>query len=487
MPRPRSLALSRRISSDRSAPLYMQLVHALIHEIERGRLPPGAPLPSSRDLASELSLNRKTVVTAYEELVAQGWLEADGRRGTSVATNLPDRQKPVASVNEPRQRKPVYRFNPAPERSIAVPTGSRIKLDEGSPDGTLFPTEILARFYRRAAMSAARGRRLGYRDPRGSEALREQIAAMLREERGLVLGPQNICVTRGSQAGIALAARLLARPGAVALAEALTYEPAVAALRATGQQVMPVRMDEDGIVVEDVERLCRTRQVSALFLTPHHQFPTTVSLSPQRRLRLIEVARQFGFAIIEDDYDHEYHFGLQPLLPMASYAPDVVVYVGSLSKLLLPALRVGYIVAPEPVIEALAHQTSITDGMGSTLTEDTVALLLEDGEVRRHARKAARIYGERRDAFAQAVHRSLGDYADARLPSGGLAMWLNFHDRQALDRIEHGALAQGISFAMSESYRLAHDSPHGLRLGFASHPESETVAAIEVLGQLARG
>ncbi len=487
MPRPRSLALSRRISSDRSAPLYMQLVHALIHEIERGRLPPGAPLPSSRDLASELSLNRKTVVTAYEELVAQSWLEADGRRGTSVATNLPDRQKPLASVNEPRPRKPVYRFNPAPERSIAVPTGSRIKLDEGSPDGTLFPTEILARFYRRAAMGAARGRRLGYRDPRGSEALREQIAAMLREERGLVLGPQNICVTRGSQAGIALAAKLLARPGAVALAEALTYEPAVAALRATGQQVMPVRMDEDGIVVEDVERLCRTQQVSALFLTPHHQFPTTVSLSPQRRLRLIEVARQFGFAIIEDDYDHEYHFGLQPLLPMASYAPDVVVYVGSLSKLLLPALRVGYIVAPEPVIEALAHQTSITDGMGSTLTEDTVALLLEDGEVRRHARKAARIYGERRDAFAQAVHRSLGDYADARLPSGGLAMWLNFHDRQALDRIEHGALAQGISFAMSESYRLAHDAPHGLRLGFASHPESEAVAAIEVLGQLARG
>jgi len=487
MRRLRNLALSRRISSDRGTPLYMQLVHALIHEIERGRLQPGSPLPSSRDLAADLGLNRKTVVTAFEELVAQGWLEADGRRGTSVATNLPDAQKQLPRAAEPGPRKPVYRFNPPPSRAIAVPTGSRIKLDEGSPDGSLFPPEILARVFRRAAMSAARDRRLGYRDPRGSERLRERIAIMLREERGLVLTPANICVTRGSQAGIALAARLLAQPGAAALAEELTYEPAAAAFRASGLPVHPVRMDQEGIVVEDVERLCRTHAISALFLTPHHQFPTTVSLAPERRLRLIELARQFGFAIIEDDYDHEFRFGSQPLLPMASYAPDAVVYVGSLSKLLLPALRVGYIVAPEPVIGALAHQISLTDGMGSTLTEDAVALLMEDGEVRRHARKVTRIYGERRDAFARAVQRALGEFAEARLPSGGLAMWLRFHDRYALARIEEGALANGISFALSESYRLAPDAPHGLRLGFASHPEPVAIAAIDTLGELARG
>ncbi len=487
MRRPWNLTLTQKVSADRGTPLYMQLAHSLIHEIERGRLQPGSPLPSSRDLAEELGLNRKTVVTAFEELAAQGWLTADGRRGTRVATNLPDSAVELPGSAPPGRRKPVYRFNPPPERSIAVPSGSRIKLDEGSPDGSLFPTEILARAYRRAAQSAARNRHLGYRDPRGSERLRENIATMLREERGLVVEPGNICVTRGSQAAIALASRLLARPGCCALAEELTYEPAAAAMRAAGVPVLPVRMDEAGIVVEDLERLCRAHQVCAVFLTPHHQFPTTVSLSPERRLRTIDLARQFGFAIIEDDYDHEFRFGSQPLLPMASYAPDAVVYVGSLSKLLLPALRVGYIAAPPAVIDALAHLVSLTDGMGSTLTEDTVAYLIEDGEVRRHARKATRIYGERRNRLAPAVNEALGDFAEMRLPDGGLAMWLRFHDREALARIESGAPAQGISFAASESYRLGPDAPHGLRIGFASHPARDAIAAIEALGKLGKG
>ncbi|MBO9604287.1 MAG: PLP-dependent aminotransferase family protein [Novosphingobium sp.] len=488
MRRPWNLALSRRISPDRGTPLYLQLAHALIHEIERGRLQPGSPLPSSRDLAEELGLNRKTVVTAFEELVAQGWLEAHGRRGTSVATDLPETEADKADpVGTTGPRKPAYRYNPPPLRSIAVPIGSRIKLDEGAPDGSLFPPEILARAYRRAALSAARERRLGYRDPRGSERLRRDLAAMLREERGLVVGPENICVTRGSQAGISLATRVLARPGCVALAEELTYEPAVAAFGGMGMPVLPVRMDENGILVEEVERLCRVHSVCALFLTPHHQFPTTVSLPPVRRLQLIELARQFGFAIIEDDYDHEFRFGSPPLLPMASYAPDTVVYVGSLSKLLLPALRVGYIAAPVPVIDALAHCVSLTDGMGSTLTEDAVALLIDEGEVRRHARKVIRTYAERRNALAAAVTECLGDFADARLPDGGLAMWLRFHDRAALARIERGALDAGISFAASDSYRLGPDAPHGLRIGFASHPSAAAVAAIRALGKLGQG
>ncbi len=488
MSRLRHLALSQRVSADRSTPLYMQLVHVLIHEIERGRLPPGSLLPSSRDLALELCLNRKTVVTAFEELVAQGWLEAHGRRGTSVAANLTDDSPgKLAKPRAPVPRQPIYRYNAPPPRPIAVPSGARIKLDEGSPDGSLFPPDILARVYRRAALSAARERRLGYRDPRGSEKLRHNIATMLREERGLVLTADNICVTRGSQAGIALAARLLARPGSVALAEELTYEPAVAAFRTAGMPVYPVRMDDAGIVIEDLERLCRQHTVGALFLTPHHQFPTTISLAPERRLRIIETARQFGFAIIEDDYDHEFRFGSQPLLPMASYAPDSVIYVGSLSKLLLPALRVGYIAAPEPVIAGLAHQVSINDGMGSTLTEDAVALLFDDGEVRRHVRKVTRIYGERRNVFAAAVERELGAYADARLPDGGLAMWLNFHDKSALQRIEAAALGRGISFAASDSFRLGGDAPQGLRLGFASHPPRASSEAIAVLGELARG
>lgn len=487
MRRPWKLILTQRVSSDSGSPLYLQLVHALIHEIERGRLEPGSTLPSSRDMARELGVNRKTVVSAYEELIAQGWLDAAGRRGTRIAANLPDLDRPARPEGETRQSRPIYRFNAPPERSLAVPEGTRIKLDEGSPDGSLFPAEILSRALRTATLSAARDRRLNYRDPRGSMRLRVNIATMLREERGLVVGPENICVTRGSQAAIALVTRLLQRPRATALAEELTYEPAVSAFRATGTPVLPVPMDEHGILPDGVEKLCRSESVSALFLTPHHQFPTTTSLAPERRLRLIELARQFGFAMIEDDYDHEFRFGSNPLLPMASYAPDCVIYAGSLSKLLLPALRLGYVAAPAPLIDALAHQVAVTDGMGSTLIEDAVALLLEEGEVRRHARKATRVYADRRDALAPVVQSALGDFAETRLPDGGLAMWVRFHDRAALCRIEDEAEAHGISFARSESYRLGAGADHGLRFGFASNPAEDAVAAIELLGKIARG
>lgn len=490
MLRPWKIVLAQRLRNDSGTPLYMQIVHALIHEIQRGRLQPGTYLPSTRDLAATLGVNRKTIVIAYDELVAQGWLASEGTKGTIVSTSLPDNDPKTADQDElpsAHVDAPIigYRFRPPPDRPLAVPAGDWLKLDEGAPDGRLFPTEILARAYRTAALRASRERRLLYRDPRGSMVLRESIAAMLRDERGLMVTAENICITRGSQMGIYLAARILTRPGTAVLVEELTYEPAVAAFRACGAEIVPVRLDAEGLDVQDVERLCRKHKVCAIFLTPHHQFPTTVSLRPERRLRLLELARQFGFAVIEDDYDHEFRFGSQPLLPMASYAPDRVVYVGSLSKLLLPALRIGYLVAPREVIDAVSYEVSLTDGMGNTITEDAAAELIDAGEVRRHARKANRIYAERRDAFTAVVSEAFGDMVDVQIPEGGLALWLRFRDIVALDRIERRASRLGLSFAASHSFMARDDAPRGLRLGFASLAQDEAREAILALRRAA--
>jgi GntR family transcriptional regulator/MocR family aminotransferase len=490
MLRPWKVVLGERIDSSRSMPIYLQIVHALIHEIERGRLPSGMFLPSSRELAKILGVNRKTVVLAYEDLIAQGWLVSNGTRGTMVSDTLPDR-RPVQPRSAPspadeRLDNPVFRFQPPPERPLALPEGSGVKLDEGSPDGRIFPAEILTQAYRSAIRRAARDNRLLYRDPRGAPRLRESIATMLKAERGLTVTAGNICITRGSQNGIFLAVRTLIAPGDVALVEALTYEPAVAAFEACGAKVLPVRLDQQGIDVEDVERQCRAHRVRAIFLTPHHQFPTTVSLRPERRLRLLALARQFNFAIIEDDYDHEFHFESQPLLPMASYAPDRIVYVGSLSKLMLPALRIGYIAAPEPLIDAFAHGVSLIDGMGNTLTEEVAAELIDEGELRRHTRKVTQIYAQRRLAFAEALRAELDGIAEFRVPGGGLAFWLRFPDVALLDRIEAGAPAQGVRFADSRSFRVGDAGERGLRLGFASLREEEARAALAKVGRAAR-
>jgi GntR family transcriptional regulator/MocR family aminotransferase len=349
MLRPWKITLGR-IDPALRTPLYLQIVHAIIHEIERGRLPPGAFLPSSRELATILGVNRKTVVLAYEDLISQGWLLSEGTRGTVVAALSTEMRKPPPRPSMPSATTaPEYRFRAPPERSLALSPGKGVKLDEGAPDGRLFPADILSRAYRTAVQRASRDNRLQYRDPRGSPRLREAVATMLRGERGLAVTADDICITRGSQNGIYLAARTLLQPGDAVLVEALTYEPAVAAFTDLGANVVSVGLDENGADVEAIERACRKHRVRAIFLTPHHQFPTTVALRPERRLRVLELARQFGFAVIEDDYDHEFHFESQPLLPMASYAPGRVIYVGSLSKLLLPALRVGYIARPQRV------------------------------------------------------------------------------------------------------------------------------------------
>jgi GntR family transcriptional regulator / MocR family aminotransferase len=491
MLRPWKIVMAQRLRNDSGTPLYMQIVHALIHEIQRGRLQPGTYLPSTRDLAATLGVNRKTIVIAYDELVAQGWLVSEGTKGTIVSTSLPDNNPRYRDHNDlpsAHADAPVigYPFRPPPDRPLAIPAGDWLKLDEGAPDGRLFPTEILARAYRTAALRATRERRLLYRDPRGSTLLRESIATMLRDERGLMVSAENICITRGSQMGIYLAARILSRPGYAVLVEELTYEPAVAAFRACGAEIVPVRLDSEGLDVQDVERLCRKHKICAIFLTPHHQFPTTVSLRPERRLRLLELARQFGFAVIEDDYDHEFRFGSQPLLPMASYAPDRVVYVGSLSKLLLPALRIGYLAAPREVIDAVSYEVSLIDGMGNTITEDAAAELIDSGEVRRHARKANRVYAERRDAFTAVVDEAFGDMVDVQIPDGGLALWLRFRDIVALDRIERRAARLGLSFAASHSFMARDEAPRGLRLGFASLKPEEACEAILALRRAAK-
>lgn len=492
MLRPWQVLLGSRIDPARDTPIYMQIIHALIRDIETGRLASGTFLPSSRELAEALGVNRKTVVLAYEDLIAQGWLSTEGTRGTMVSRSLPDTAPPAgSSASAPgdapgnatgraaRMHETHYRYALPPERPLALPGGSGLKLDEGAPDGRLFPADQLARAYRSAIHRASRANRMQYRDPRGSPALCAQIAEMLRNQRGLAVTAENICITRGSQNGLFLALQVLIEPGDAVIVEELTYEPAVAAIRALGGKVIPVGLDEDGIDPDEVEACCRRHAVRAIFLTPHHQFPTTIALRPERRLRILEIARQFGVAIIEDDYDHEFHFQSQPLLPMAGYAPDQVIYLGSLSKLLLPALRIGYLAAPARVIEALAHRVSLTDGMGNTVTEDAAAELVENGELRRHARKAWKVYAQRRQSFAGLLSAHLGERCQFAVPDGGLAFWVRFAGE--LDAIEQRAREQGLRFASHRSFMARDGAARGLRLGFASLDDAEAERAIAAL------
>lgn len=444
---------------DRSGglPAHLQIAQQISADIQRGRLPPGAPLPGSRELAARLGINRKTAVLAYEELAAQGWLLAQGRRGTFVAPALPllsPRPTPAAK---------------GPAKTAAATDNDVIDFGDGVPDSRLIPFDVLGRAYRRALIAAARAGRLAYGDPRGELALRQALAEMLDMERGLNADAERICVVRGSQMGIYLAGRALLRPGDAVALDALSYPPAREAFRSLGARPLDVELDAAGMRPDALERLCRAQPVKAVYLTPHHQYPTTLMMPAERRLQLLALSRRYGFAIIEDDYDHEFHFSRRPVLPMASLdAAERIIYVGSLSKVLAPGLRVGYMVAEPAIIERCAADIMLIDRQGNAVTELAVAELMHSGELKRHIRRALRVYAARRQTLAAALDRELAGLVDYALPEGGLALWLRLPPWTDMPRLQADAAAAGVKALPGAAFNSNGRDLPALRLGFGA-------------------
>ncbi|GGP25298.1 MocR-like pyridoxine biosynthesis transcription factor PdxR [Silvimonas amylolytica] len=463
-----------------------QIVQAIIEEIRRGRLLPGTPLPGTRDLARALDLNRKTVIGAFDELTAQGWLVTEGRRGTFVSSELPGdsvvAEKP-ADARVALQPGFVLRGE-SPDVSCLYAEDGYFTFDDGAPDTRLAPVSEIAAAWRKALVSASKRNRLGYGDPRGSLVLRREILAMLNSERGLTAAEDNICVVRGSQMGIYIAARVLVRPGDIVVMEALSYPPAREAFRSAGAEVVTVGLDEDGMKIDELERLCRKKRVRAVYVTPHHQFPTTVLLPAARRMRLLALAEQFDFAIIEDDYSHEFHFAHRPMLPLASVdRGGKVVYVGSMSKLLTPSLRVGYLIAPAAFIERAVAEVTIIDRQGDPATEAAVADLLASGEIRSHTKRVVKIYAERRNQLAQLLTQQFGERLAFTLPVGGLALWARFTPEVDMQRLRECAASQRLRFLGAETFVLENQAPAALRLGFGSLNQVELKEGVDRLAQ----
>ena len=317
MLRPWKLELA--IDPDAAAPRYQQVVEALIQEIRKGRLKPGTPLPGSRQLAEELGVNRKTVANAYFELTAQGWLESRPRSGTFVSDKIPENLPQYFTADKPGKaflEKPHFPFASTAERAfIPAEVPGLITFDDGFPDVRLAPVKPLGIAYRRVMEMKGRRNMMGYSSALGLPELRKKIAKMLNETRGLTTTPDNICITRGSQMGLYLVSRVLTGKGDLVAMETLSYTPAQDLFNRAGATIVSVPLDEHGLRVDLLEKILKRQKIRAVFLTPHHQYPTTVTLKADRRMRLLQLARQYRFAIIEDDYDHEYHYSFQIKLP----------------------------------------------------------------------------------------------------------------------------------------------------------------------------
>ncbi len=457
-------------------PLFAQVARAIVTDIERGRLRPGERLPGSRTLAAKLGVHRNTVLAAFAELSAGGWIVASRARGSFVCEALPSPLGP----RPPSPARPLGISLPrrAPAGLAAAPA---YPLSDAAPDLAHFPFGALARAYRRALRSAGASC-LGYASPLGHERLRAALVAMLGAKRGLALGPDELMVTRGSQMALDLCAQVLLEPGSVVAVEDPGYPPAWRSFRARGAELLGLPVDAEGVSVEALQRACAKRPVRALYLTPHHQYPTAVTMSAARRLRLLELAQRERLAVIEDDYAHEFHYEGRPLQPLAARdAAGVVLYVGTLSKGFAPGLRLGYLAGPSNFLEHAASLREHCDRQGDTVSELALAELLEEGEVERHTRRMRRLYQARKSALQTALDRHFGSLLVGREPTGGLALWAEADPRVNLDSLQQRAVAAGLGFRSARDYHLDGRPGRGVRLQFASFDELETERNVRTL------
>lgn len=481
------------------SPVFVQLAEAIVADVRRGALRAGDKLPSTRALADELRVNRNTIVAAYDELVAQGWAVTEGPAGTRIAADIPDRhaRRPSAATHMAARAafafaevEPIFAPGTrAPELHRHVALAEPLySLSAGVPDPRLAPTTDLARAYRRALRGQAGRDAVSYGDPLGVPKLREAIAELVRTTRGIPATADNVMIVRGSQMGIELAARLLfARPAGatarrggrarppLAAVEAIGYPPAWRSLAGAGAKLVGVPLDEAGLVVDKLPA-----GVRCVYTTPHHQYPTTVTMSPARRMALLARARRDGMAIIEDDYDYEFHFEGRPVAPLAATdRGETVIYAGTLSKTLAPGLRLGFVVAHARVIEQLGRLRFAIDRQGDQVLELAVAALLEDGELQRHARKQRRVIAARREALISALSNDLRDTVDVTVPPGGITLWGRVAGDLDLAAWQARCATRGVAFATGKDYALDGKPRPFIRLAFARYTEAELVDAVK--------
>ncbi|MCJ7936120.1 MAG: PLP-dependent aminotransferase family protein [Chryseobacterium sp.] len=453
--------------------VYLQIADTIIADIRSGRLKAGDALPGSRNLATSLKINRNTVVEAYQVLINEEWVISKERKGIFISDQLPVLQHKRADQTSNYQNQPV------------MSGGVFIHFDDGHPDSKIAPVTELARAYRQIFSIKAKWQMMGYGDEYGDIEFRKMIAQMLNHQRGMQIQENEISITRGSQMGMFLTAQSLLTSGDAVLVEDPGYQPAWQAFEYAGAQLLPVPVDEEGICIETVEKLLTQHQnIKAIYITPHRQYPTTVTLSLSRRLKLIELSNQYNITIIEDDYDNEFHFGYRPLLPVSSF-PELrhYVYIGTLSKVVAPALRIGYLATKNhDLLKKTGNLRKIIDVHGDVIMEQAVLQLIKEGAVKKHIKKATIHYKNKRDFVFNLLNQYMKEVAEFTLPEGGLAFWVVPKIKADWDVVTALLLEKNIKIIHPEQY--GRNNVNGFRLSYGALPEEQLEHSIQVIAEI---
>lgn len=472
--RPRGAIPLIELDAGRAMPLHRQLADGLRRAILGGRLPAGSRLPSTRSLADDLAVSRSTVVTAFEQLNAEGYLRSVRGSGTvvpdDVSVRLPDAVSLPPGTALPKLQAPEPGPPPRPFRP-GVPAldefasgrfGRTLRRVWRKPDPALFADGLVA----------------------GDPLLRRAVAGHLRGSRKVRCAPDDVIVTSGSQEGLALAFEAVARPGDPVWVEEPGYVGAHRALRAVGAEAVPVPVDDQGLVVG--QGVARRSDARAAYVTPSHHFPTGATLSLARRLELLEWASSGGGWIVEDDYDSEFRLTGRPLPSLQGLdEAGRVIYVGTFSKALAPGLRLGFVVAPPVLRDRLLALKRGRIGPTSPWLQRALAHFVDEGHFARHIRRTRSLYRARQRAFAAAVRRHLAGRTRVREPTGAMHAILDLAPGIDPRAVEEVAAERGVEVIPLSFFALAESSDDAaLVVGFAGWAPERLEEAVRTLADV---
>ena len=471
-------------------PVYRQLGSYLRDLIDSRRLPPAERLPATRELAASLGVSRNTVNQAYQALIDEGLLHARVGHGTFV-TARPGLQAEPDDAAPPERGFAWGGLIARRTRALSLPAAfageagpARLDFRGGQVDAATLPVAELKRAHGRAISQLHE--LADHRDPRGWPPLREAVARGL-VARGIRCAPDDVAIVNGAQQALDLVARVLVDPGDCVVMEQPGYFGARFAFAAAEAHVVGVGVDEQGLRTDELARLLRARRVKLLFTTPAVQAPTGVSLSPARRRELLELADAYQLPLVEDDYDSELRYGAPPT-PALKNLDDAgrVIYVGTFSKALFGGVRVGYVVAPEPLLWRLVLSRFATDFQTDLVAQAVIADLMTSGGLERHVRRVRRLYGARREAMLTALSAHMPEGTRWLPPAGGSAVWLTLPPAVVPDLLLERARAAGIADTRGDVFHLDGGGKQHLSLSFARLGEAEIEEGVAELAQLVR-
>lgn len=464
-------------------PLFRQVYRGIRETILSGAINHGQRLPSTRDLAEQLGISRTVVVLAYEHLLAEGFITGKSGSGTYVS---PGMARNLAGSGPSLARLQLSRFGKAVSRSITTvdtplprPVAPRYNFIYGRSDLTTFPFAVWRRLLIRQARKGST-RQFDYGSALGNAELREAICGHLRRARSVVCDPSEVIVVNGSQQALDLVIRVLVDPGDAVAIEDPHYDGIREALRAAGALLRPVPVDREGL---DPKRL--PADAGLVFVTPSHQFPTGAILPLERRLALLEWARRRNAVIVEDDYDGEFHYEGRPLESLQGLDREGrIVYIGTFSRTVFPAMRIGYLIAPASLVPALTAAKWLSDLHSASLEQQTLAHFIAGGMYERHLRRLRRKNAARRTALLETIAKYLGDRVEVTGDGAGAQVVLWPRKKVVEQVVVEAAAQKGVGIYGIAHCWLTRPARAGFILGYARLSEQEIREGIKLLSSI---